>query len=248
MLRLEVFLKIRLTPRDMSQMVKRCLGRGLYQQHLQIASIARASSTASGTLTSRVRLPATGRSSSSARSVKNRRSASRVVHIFLPNLTYSRKMPRRPLRHHRHNVHTAGFFPLTFGRHLVASVSVISSSSVPIRRSSLVAVRCGWCDPFVLLAALSMHASVSNDFYRKNSPKSLARFLRAFCVALAKNTAPNTPDDTPYAEKSTDTLTGGTVAVTKLFTFAATVVGPEPQILSSIRLPGRNEFQTVGGL
>ena len=92
--------------------------------------------------------------------------------------TYSRNMPRRPLRHQRHSVHTAGFLPLTFGKHLAASVRVISSSSVQIRRSASVACRRGWCDPFVLLAAFSMTASVSQDFSKSRGQNR----LRAFCA------------------------------------------------------------------
>ena len=74
-------------------------------------------------------------SSWSAKSEKNRNSASRVVQIFRPTRTYSRNMPRRHTRHLRHSVQMDTFLPSTFGRCLAALVSVISSSFGPIRLS-----------------------------------------------------------------------------------------------------------------
>jgi hypothetical protein len=56
----------------------------------------------------------------------------------------------KPPCHHRHSVQTETFLPSTLGRCLVASVSVISSSSGPIRRSRA-------CVSF---AAMLMHANV----------------------------------------------------------------------------------------
>lgn len=74
------------------------------------------------------------RASSSARFVKNRMRASRVVQTRRPTRTYSNRVPLKPRRHQRQMVGMAIFRPSTFGNRRAASANESSSSSGPIRR------------------------------------------------------------------------------------------------------------------